>query len=325
MIEHRELGRSGVNVSRLCAGGLQGSGYSPQRDRDYVRALRAAFDAGVNFIDTAEGYGNGHAEKLAAQAVAGRRAQVVIASKFSHNHSRPRELRRSLEASLKRFKTDYLDLYQQHWPPTSPPLDETIRELEKLKQEGKIRALGVCNWMEPEFAEIDSPARIDVLQSCYSLLWRSIESHTLPLCAKHGLGVIAYSPLCQGVLAGRVFADDPAGIRSANRFARAQKDGALAPLFEELSRLGAAYQKTWAQIALRWLLQKPISGVIVGFSTTAQLEENLGAFGWELTGVDMQRLDDISRPFSAQAGPHESLWGWHSRERYPPQPRRREG
>lgn len=313
-IEYCQLGRTPFRVSRLCIGSLQGAALSPERNKAFIRAVHVALEAGINFIDTAEGYGNGHAEKLLAQAINGRRQNVILASKFSHNHCAPSKLRRSLEGTLRRFQTDYLDIYQQHWPPTTPPLEETIATLQILKREGKIRAVGACNWMEPEFAEIGRPQEIDVLQNCYNLLWRGVEREVLPRCRELGIAFLSYSPLCQGVLAERDSLDDPLGIRQANRFAKREDAEALRPLRDTLQSIAKKHGRTSAQVALRWILEKPVDAIIVGNSTPEQTLENLGAFGWNLSSAEVALLDSISAVHSAQMRPHDTLWRWHSRE-----------
>jgi myo-inositol catabolism protein IolS len=126
---------------------------------------------GLNFLDTAAAYGDGYSEELVSDAIARRRDQVVIASKFNFNQSHPNGVRLSLEQSLRRLRTDYVDLFQQHWPSPDIPLADTIGELERLKEEGKIRAIGVSNWMEPEWKEMGDPSRVDALQPAYNLLW----------------------------------------------------------------------------------------------------------------------------------------------------------
>ncbi len=214
--------------------------------------MRHALDEGLTFLDTAAGYGDGHSEELVARAISGRRDGVVLATKFAHTDSRPDAVRQSLEASLRRLRTDYVDLFQQHWPPPDIPLAETLGALERLKEEGKIRAIGVSNWMEPEWAELADPACVDSLQPCYSLLWRPIEPHVLPLCRAHDIAVLPYSPLCQGVLAGRftAAADIPQDMRQANH----QLQPAVFPRVREVVHavedVGRTYGKTAGQTAL---------------------------------------------------------------------------
>jgi myo-inositol catabolism protein IolS len=316
-VEMSMLGRTGMPVSRLCIGGMQATGLVSSDDARFVSTVRHGLAMGLNFIDTAPAYGDGHSESLISKAIDGYRHQVVIATKFGFHESRPAEIRESLERSLRRLRTDYIDLLQQHWPSPNVRLDDTIGELERLKTEGKIRAIGVSNWMEPEWSELDDPSRVDSLQACHSLLWRSVESWVLPLCREHGIAVLPYSPLCQGALAGRfrsptdlpAAASDP---RRTNRRLQADSLPGVQNVVRVLADVAAKYEKTVAQTALRWLLDQPgITSVVVGSSSVQQMDENVGALDWRLEPIDWQRLAEVTLPLSAELGPLDTLCGWH--------------
>jgi myo-inositol catabolism protein IolS len=316
-IEKTMLGRTGIQVSRLCIGGMQATGLASSDDARFVSTVRHGLAMGLNFIDTAPAYGDGHSERLISKAIDGSRHQVVIATKFGFHESRPAEIRESLERSLRRLRTDYVDLLQQHWPSPDVPVADTIGELERLKTEGKIRAIGVSNWMEPEWNEVEEPSRVDSLQACHSLLWRSIESRVLPLCRERDIAVLPYSPLCQGALAGRfrspmdlpTTASDP---RRTNRRLQADNLPGVQNVVVALADVAAKYEKTVAQAALRWLLDQPgITSVVVGSSSVPQMEENVGALDWRLEPIDWQRLAEVTLPLSATLGPSDTLWGWH--------------
>lgn len=317
-METSTLGRTGIEVSRLAIGCLQAAGWASADEAQFIATLRHGLDLGLSFLDTAAAYGDGRSEELVARAIAARRHQVVIATKFNFLDSRPADVRRSLEGSLRRLRTDYVDLFQQHWPSPDVPLAETIGELERLKDEGKIRAIGVSNWMEPEWEELGDPARVDALQPCYNLVWRSIEPSVLPLCRSYEIAVLPYSPLCQGALAGRLKSPTqvPDDMRRQNHRLQPEALPRTLEVVRALEEVAAAYGKTPAQTALRWLLDQPgITAAIVGASRPDQLDENLGAMGWRLQPADWQRLAAVSWPLSANLGPHDSLWGWHSRTR----------
>ncbi|MFW6161297.1 MAG: aldo/keto reductase, partial [Planctomycetota bacterium] len=274
-------------------------------------------DAGLSFLDTAVGYGRGHSERLVGRAIAGRRDEVVIATKFSHPSSRPDDVVQACEDALERLGTDRIDLFQQHWPPPDIPLADTIGALERLKEQGKIRAIGVSNWMEPEWDEIDDPGRVDCLQPNYSLLWRSIEPKVLPLCREHDIAVVTYSSICQGILAGRwrTLENIPEDSRSHNRRLTPEEFPQVLEVLDALEAVAAKYDKTMAQTAIRWVLdQDGITCAIVGASRPDQVDRNLGALDWSLAPEDWQRLADISWPLSADLQPHDTLWGWHPRE-----------
>jgi len=316
-METTQLGRTGIEVSRICIGCWQAAGWATSDDERFVATVRHALDSGLNFLDTAVAYGRGHSEDLVAKAVEGRRRQVVIATKFAHPSSRPDGVRKALEEALARLKTDYIDLFQQHWPPKDIPLADTIGALEKLKEEGKIRAIGVSNWMEPEWAEIDEPSRVDCLQPNYSLLWRSIEKSVLPLCREHGIAVITYSSLCQGILAGKFKSLDgiPQDPRAHNRRLRPETWPQVLEVLDVLQEVARKRGKTMGQTAVRWLLdQDGVTAAIVGASRPDQVDENLGALGWTLDPADRQRLADVSWPLSQDLQPHDTLWNWHPRK-----------
>lgn len=313
-METTTLGRTGIEVSRICIGCWQAAGWATSDDERFVATVRHALDQGLNFLDTAVGYGQGHSEELVGKAIEGRRGQVVVATKFSHPASRPDDVRTACEEACQRLKTDYIDLFQQHWPPKDIPLADTIGALERLKEEGKIRAIGVSNWMEPEWDEIDDPARVDCLQPNYSLLWRSIEKRVLPLCRQHGIAIITYSSICQGILAGRFknLDDIPDDSRSHNRRLTPEEFPQVLGVLAVLEEVAEKYEKTMAQTAIRWLLDQPgIIAPIVGASRPQQVDQNLGALGWHLDPEDWRRLADVSAPLSENIQPHDTLWRWH--------------
>ena len=316
-MEMTTLGKTGIQVSRLCIGCWQASGWATSDDERFVDTVRHALDLGLNFLDTAVGYGGGHSESLVGKAIKGRRDTVVIASKLRPNKSAPAAVREELDESLKRLGTDYIDLYQQHWPPKDIPLTVTIGALEELKQEGKIRAIGVSNWMEPEWQEFDDPSRIDSLQPNHSLLWRSVEKNVLDLCRKHNIAVIPYSSLCQGILAGKFDSpeDAPKDSRQSNCRLQPGEFEKVKAVLDVLNEVAASYGKTMAQTALRWLLdQDGITAPIVGASRPDQVDRNLGALDWHLDPADWQRLSEASWDLSANLEPHDTMWGWHPRE-----------
>ncbi len=312
-----KLGKSELNVSPLCFGGWQASGWFGTDERKFLSALKKALDCGINFIDTAEVYGDGFSETIIGNFLGKGRKEIILASKVSHRHAAPDQLRKALEASLRRLKTEYIDLYQYHWPSKKIPLAQTMAELSKLKKEGKIRSIGVSNWMEPEWQEYSSTEEIDSLQACYSLLWRSIEPTVLPLCRKDSVSILCYSPLAQGALAARYKTqeDVPPDYRKNNVMLSAENLPKVVRFVSELEKIGKLYGKSPAQTALRWLLETPgVTSAIVGCSNPNQVEENLGALGWQLKAEHYQTLSELSLPFSANLKPHDTLFGWHSKK-----------
>ena len=315
-METTTLGRTGIEVSRICMGCWQAAGWATSDDERFVRTIQHGLDQGLTFLDTAVGYGRGHSEELVGKAIAGRREQVVVATKFSHPSSRPDGVAKACEEALVRLGTDHIDLFQQHWPPPEIPLADTIGALERLKEQGKIRAVGVSNWMEPEWGEIDDPARIDCLQPNYSLLWRSIERSVLTLCRRHDVGIITYSSICQGILTGRwrTLENIPEDSRSHNRRLTPEDFPQVLEVLAVLEEVAAKYDKTMAQTAIRWLLdQEGVTCTIVGASRPEQVDQNLGALDWHLDPDDWHRLADVSWPLSENLKPHDSMWHWHPR------------
>lgn len=316
-MEYTILGQTEIEVSRLALGTWQVAGWNCSDESRFVENIKAALDFGITLFDTAESYGNGKAEQLTAKAI-GRdlRKSIVLATKFSHKNAKPEKLRLSLEASLRRLNTDYIDLYQYHWPARGLDSKIVIEQLFKFKQEGKIRAIGVSNWMEPEWDELESVDGIDSLQPCYSLLWRSVETNILKLCKSKQIAVFPYSPLCQGLLTGR-FKDLeslPVDVRKSNAWFSPQKFDLVLKVIEAVEELGRIYNKTAAQVALRWLLDNSVvTAPIFGASSTQQIKENVGALGWTLSDEHRSYLDSVSSPLSADLKPHDTLFGWHPR------------
>ncbi|MDZ4785234.1 MAG: aldo/keto reductase [bacterium] len=313
-MEFITLGKSDLKVSRLAIGTWQVSGWAGSNEEMQIKIIRKAIDSEINFIDTAESYGKGISEEVVRKAIEGQRKNLILASKFSHKNAKPEDTRKALEQSLRRLKTDYIDLYQYHWPAPEVPLKETIEIMKEFKREGKIRAIGVSNWMEPEWEEFEDTSEIDSLQNCYSLLWRSIEKEVLKFCKKRNVSVLAYSPLCQGILSGRFsnLSDIPKDPRKQNVVLTEENFPKIKKIIEVLRETAHKYGKTMSQVALRWLLDKEgVSAVICGATKLEQFEENLGVFNWSLEKEDIEILDDVSRDFSKDRDPHDTLWNWH--------------
>ena len=181
---------------------MSGAFWGAADDAESIRVIHRALDLGVTLVDTAEAYGGGHAEEVVGKALAGRRRQAVIATKAAPNHLEAAEAVKALEGSLKRLQTDYVDVYFIHWPNPDLPLGATMEAFERLRAEGRIRALGVSNFGPKEMDTARQHGVIDVLQPPYNMLWREVEAGTLPYCREHNIGVMPYSGLAQGLLTG---------------------------------------------------------------------------------------------------------------------------
>ncbi len=318
-MEYRTLGRTGLKVSELCLGTMT-FGWSADEKTSFD-IMSAAFDGGINFFDTAdiysrwvEGNSGGESETIIGKWLAGRpRHQVVIASKVrgrmwdgpnGEGLSRV-HIMKAVEDSLKRLNTDYIDLYQVHWPDWETPLDETLRALDDLVRQGKVRYIGASNypaWLLCKslwISDVNGLVRFECLQPHYNLLHRAeFERELQPLCRDQEIGVIPYSPLARGFLTGKYRRDHTPPPNS-----RAKQDTQLRQMMTErnfavvdkLIELGNARGKTPAQMALGWLLTNPvITSPIIGARTVEQVHESLGAVGLRLSDEEMAILDEMT-------------------------------
>lgn len=320
------LGHSGIEISTIVFGGWQaGKEYWVGiDDAESIAAHRAAFESGITTFDTAEHYGHGHSERILAQALADKRDELVIATKVSWDHLRAQQVIEACERSLKNLRTDRIDLYQIHWPAGSwdselVPVEETLRALESLKQQGKIRAIGVSNFSRAQLEEalgvrgMSGVIGVDSLQPPYSLFFRQAEKDAMPLCVERGLSVMAYSPLAQGLLTGRfgrghVFPEGD-NRRDNKLFQGEVFDAALSAL-EELKPYAAKYRVTLAQLALAWLVAHPNVVVIAGARTAAQARENALAGELGLEAADVEAISAIGLRVSDKLGDSPMMWNW---------------
>jgi aryl-alcohol dehydrogenase-like predicted oxidoreductase len=293
LLPTRTLGRNGPGVTVICLGGWPlGGGFGPIDEAQAIRTVHAALDAGANFIDTAENYIN--SEAMLGKALAGRRDQVTLATKLSGAHS-PRHIRRAIHNSLRKLRTDYVDLYQIHHPQPRWPIPDTMAELVKLVDQGKVRHLGVSNFKVSQIAEAMAVAPLASSQPRYSMLFRAIEEEHLPYCAEHGIGVMAYAPLARGLLTGRFPAsytfpedDERARIRVLTPAVRLAAD----EVCRRLTPWARDRGYTMAQLAIAWVVANPaITTAICGARTPEQAIDNCAAGRWQLTAADMAEIE----------------------------------
>ncbi len=314
-MEFRHLGNSGLMVSEIAYGNWITHG--SQVEEDTARAcVRAALDAGITTFDTADGYAGGRAEEVLGRALKGeRRDGLEIFSKVfwptgegknDRGLSR-KHIVRSVENSLRRLGTDYLDLYQAHRFDYSTPLEETVRAFEDLVRQGKVLYVGVSEWRAEEIEQALKIAdemgfdRIVSNQPKYNMLWRVIESEVVPLSEREGVGQIVWSPIEGGVLSGKYKPGQelPAGSRAADpgggRFLTGPlEDRALLERVQGLEPLAAEAGLTLAQLAVAWVLQNPnVSAAIIGASRPEQVEGNVRAAGVRLDAELMARIDEV--------------------------------
>lgn len=277
-------------------------------DQKSIQAIKAAVFSGINLIDTAPAYGDGHAEKIVGQAIKGIRDQVIIASKCGTYRDGPKyirdlspqRIRKDLELSLSRLEIDQVDIYQIHWPDPDTALEESVEELQKLKEEGKFKYLGVCNFDLNLMEKIESLTDIISLQPQYSLLKRDIKKEILPYLVENKLAALSYGTLGGGILSGKYkkrpdFSGEKENRDSFYPFFKAENWDLVQKLIELIEDIAAANSKTAAQVAINWAINRAgITTALVGAKNKKQAAENAGAADFNLSEKEMQLLTDKS-------------------------------
>jgi len=310
-MNYRNFGRTGVQVSPLCLGAWQFGQRTPKVDA--LRMVDEALAAGINFIDTASGYGNGESECILGEAFQknGKRDQVFLATKFSHGVSR-NQIITQCEASLRNLQTDYIDLFQFHSSHASIPIDESLQALDDLVRAGKVRYIGTSNftaWQEMEALWVAKERGLNrhvSSQPAYNLLDRRAERELLPMAQSYGIAVIPWSPLAQGFLTGKyrrgTTAPDEgrltvnAGVRQSGGVDSHGQEQAF-DLIDVLVALAEEKSCTVSQLTLAWSMHQPgITSPIIGPRTSEQLADNIGACNVPLTAEDTERIDAVMPP-----------------------------
>ncbi|GAB4564505.1 MAG: aldo/keto reductase [Anaerolineae bacterium] len=327
-MEYRRLGRTDIEVSVIAMGcwGLAGGGtWGPQDEEESIATVLAALEAGINFFDTAEGYGRGLSETILGKALKGRRHEAVIATKVSTSHLAPDDVRQACEGSLRRLGTDYIDLYQIHWPSREVPIAETLGAMERLREEGKIRAIGVSNFGVKDLTALLEVGRCETNQLPYSLLWRAIEYEILPVCVEHEIGVLCYSPLAQGLLTGKFRSADevPPGRARTRHFrgdrpeARHGEPGAEEETFAAIASIREIcerIERPMAEVSLAWLLARPgVASVIAGARRPEQIRQNAKAAELKLAPEVVNELTSVTEALKQRLGPNPDMWQSDSR------------
>ena len=314
----RFLGKSGIRVSELCLGTMTFGGGARsrqmgalgQKDADNIVGL--ALDGGINFIATADIYSDGQTEEIMGKALGKRRKDIILATKVrARMSSEPNDVGLSrhhilngCDASLKRLGTDYIDLYQVHAFDLNTPLEETMRALNDLVRQGKVRYIGCSNfagWQLMKALAISDKYNLErfvVLEATYSLLVRDLEYELVPLCLDQGLGIMTYRPLGGGLLSGKYRRGNPrpkgARFSDANPSIDEQK---AYDIVDELDQIAKAHNATVTQASLNYILSKPgITSVVVGIRTPEQIADNLKTTDWAMTSEEVTRLDKVSQP-----------------------------
>lgn len=319
-MQTRQLGTSEVQISPILIGTWQAGKrmWVGIEDSESIQAIRAAFEAGITTVDTAEVYGEGHSEQIVAQALSDVRDQVVYASKVFANHLKYDQVIEACDRSLQNLKTDYIDLYQIHWPSGSfnseiVPIEETMRALNDLKKQGKIRAIGVSNFSRTQLEEAAQYGRIDSLQPPYSLFWRYVEQDAQPYCVENNISILAYSSLAQGLLTGKFGPDhqfDPEDNRAKNKLFQGKTYQRAQQALDKLGSYAQKHQITLAQLALAWLIAQPQTQAIAGARNAEQATQNAKAAAVTLSPENLQEIDAIGRTVTDHLDDNPVMWNW---------------
>ncbi len=310
----RKLGKNGpeltvVGFGAWAIGGPWQFGWGKVDDGDSIKAIQSSISNGINWIDTAAVYGFGHSEEIVGKALKGIRQKVFVATKCgllndgsgnAVNNLEPKNIRVEIENSLRRLQTDYIDLYQFHWPDPSTPVEESWATMIDLKREGKVRYIGVSNFDVPLLERCMKIGQVQSLQPPFSMIKRNVSEEILPFCLNNEIGVVPYSPMQAGLLTGkfdmsRVAEDD---WRRRNEFFKEPLLSKTLGLVEELRPIAKKNNKTVGNLAVAWVLKNPaITSAIVGARTTAQVQENVAAADYELTDEEITLIDGYLKKF----------------------------
>jgi aryl-alcohol dehydrogenase-like predicted oxidoreductase len=327
-MRYRNIGRSGISASIIGLGtwSLSGWMWGGTEEADAIATIHAALDAGINLIDTAPAYGVGRAEQLVAKAIHGRRDKVILATKCGlvwhtregtyHEEQWGRQVyrflgahsvRHEVEESLRRLGTDYIDLYQTHWQDETTPIEETMDTLMRLKEEGKIRAVGVSNVSLAQLKKYQTRGVVDSLQEEYSMLNRDVEANLLPYCRENEIAVLAYSPLAQGLLAGTAGPERefPEGDfrRNHPRFTHENRAKAAA-LMQSIEPIAQAHGVTLAHAAVSWTISSAhATHALVGARSPKQARESALAGDLDLNETELDFINQQVERYAADI-PH---------------------
>lgn len=314
-MQKRQLGKNGPELTNIgfgawAIGGPWQFGWGKVDDNVSIKAIRGAFDNGINWIDTAAVYGFGHSEEVVGNAVKGIRAKVFIATKCglvndgsgnAINNLDPKSIRNEIEESLKRLQTDYIDLYQIHKPDSKVPVEDSWGTLVELKKEGKVKFIGVSTYDVTLLEKCMRMEQVQSLQPPYSMIKRDYEESILPYCLKNNIGVVAYSPMQAGLLTGKfdinkLTEDD---WRRKNFFFKEPTLTKALSLVEKLRPMAKKSGKAVGQLAIAWVLKNPaITSAIVGARTAEQCKENIQAANYILSEEEMEEIDKYLKEFN---------------------------
>lgn len=327
-MQYRKLGKTNIDVSVIAVGCWAFAGgkiWGRQQDRDSIEAVRAALDAGINLFDTAEGYGNGYSEEILGKALSGDRDKAVIATKVSAGHLSKVGVVESCEQSLRRLQTDYIDLYQIHWPNKDISLEETMEALNRLLEQGKIRAIGVCNFGAHDLDELPALQSVETNQLNYSLLWRAAEYEVQPQCVENGMGILCYSPLAQGLLSGKYNSIEqfPVERMRTKHFSKKRmqaphhETGCEKETFEAIGKIQEIcdeLHEPMSKVALAWLNHQPaVTSILAGARNPRHVRLNAEAAGLSIPDDMLRSLNRITSSVKEKLGNDLDFTGYRIR------------
>ena len=312
-MQKRRLGNTDLELTTVglgtwAMGGPWQYGWGPQDDREAVAAIKAALEAGINWIDTAPAYGLGHSEELIREALRQRTDKPIIATKCGILWNDKKEkvsclkresIRQECHASLKRLGVEVIDLYQMHWPDPDEDVEEAWEEMTRLCDEGKVRYLGVSNFSVGQMKRAQKIHPVTSLQPPYNMLHRQVEDELLGYCARSNIGVVAYSPMERGLLTGkfdqaRLAALAPDDHRRRSPDFQEPRFGATIELVEGLRKISERNSRTCAQLAISWVLRRPeVTAAIVGARRPDQIVDTAPAADWKLSKKDINKIEKL--------------------------------
>jgi aryl-alcohol dehydrogenase-like predicted oxidoreductase len=313
-MQTRQLGKTDLYITPIgfgtwaVGGGQWAGGWGPQDDQESIAAINRALDLGMNWIDTAPAYGLGRAEQVVARALKGRSERPYIFTKCAirwhpdrslYNSLTAQSVREEVENSLRRLETDVIDLYQVHWPDPEPEIEEGWATLAALKQEGKVRFIGVSNFNVAQMQRVSTIAPIDTLQPPYSLVKRDVEQEILPFAEAQRIGVIVYSPMMSGLLTGKMTRERVANFpeddwrRNDPEFQEPRLSQNL-DLVDLLRAIGERHGRSPGEVAIAWTLRHPaVTGAIVGGRRPDQVDGIVGAADFRLSDAELAEIEAI--------------------------------
>lgn len=322
-MKYNELADSGIKVSAITFGAwaIGGWMWGGADKQDALAAINKAFDLGITSIDTAPVYGQGVSEEIVGEALKGKRHEAQILTKYGmrwdierpgdfmaskdndgrdikiYKYAGKESVIEECERSLKRLQTDYIDLYQIHWPDVSTPIDETMEAVEMLLQQGKIRASGVCNYNAEQMQTAEQTVKQVTNQVPYSMVERKIEKEVVPYCLEHGKGILAYSPLQRGILTGKITGDyqfEEGDHRPNTLHFKPQNRKAINNFLQKIKPIADGYGVSLTQLVINWTIQQPaIVAALVGARNPEQVAENAKSADFMLTADEINQINTL--------------------------------